>query len=145
MDYLISRYSTGQKESPEEALSDLQDYMSSVSTDLAVVKMDVVPLRRDWSLCVGYVLLSGGLNVFRADHIHVVPNINLTQDHTLTLAGCHHANTAQNIQLLQDYFLSVQDSHHASVAGNVVVTQENQSLFPANCHHDNAGENIDLM
>ncbi|MCG7853896.1 MAG: hypothetical protein MIO92_15350 [Methanosarcinaceae archaeon] len=54
--YALTRYSTGIKDSTEEALEDLETVLQSVDTAKTIHAVGVVLTGRDRAQCVGYTL-----------------------------------------------------------------------------------------
>lgn len=54
--YAVTDYSTGEKDSVEEATAALEAYLETIDTTKTIYAMGVVALGRDRQKCVGYVL-----------------------------------------------------------------------------------------
>jgi len=137
MDYILSRYITGQKESAEQAVEALEEYLETVS--LTVVNRGV--LRRGTNF-VGWVLLRGGLSPSKGVHEVVTAVFGLTQLHTLVVASAHHVHAAPNLVLTQLHTLVVADSAHSHTVGGVVVVA-NPSVQGS--YHDHASPNLTVV
>jgi len=137
MDYILSRYSTGPKESAEQAVESLEEYLETVS--LTVVNRGV--LRRDTSF-IGWVLLRGGLNPIKSVHEIVTAGFSLTQLHTLVVASAHHTHTAPNLTATQLHALVVADSAHVHTIGGVVIVA-NPAVHGS--YHDHASPNLTVV